>query len=112
MEHRYRKEGAERGGDMRVVRRRVGWFVVGGIEDGRKKSNTEVSVRRYATGDGGLTGSTVDSNWPQSITRPVIRPTERRASKGVEANDIDGILHHRLTWNACEEPCKNTPGGC
>lgn len=94
MEHRYRKEGAEHEDDMRVVRRRVGWSVIEGIEDGRKRSNVKVSVHRYATRDGGLTGSTVDSNWPQSITRPVIRPTERRASKGVEAKDIDGILPH------------------
>lgn len=112
MVHRCQKEEAELGDDMRVVRRRVGWFVVEGIEDGRRRSNIKVSIRRYTVRDGGLTGSTVDSNWPQSITRPVIRPTERRASKGVEANDIDGILRPLLTWNAYEEPYKNIPGDC
>ena len=33
----------------------------------------------------------MDSNSPQSRTRPVIRPAERRASRWLEANDMDGI---------------------
>jgi hypothetical protein len=36
------------------------------------------------------TGRAVDSNSPQSRTRPVIRPAERRASRWLEANDMDG----------------------
>jgi hypothetical protein len=36
------------------------------------------------------TGRAVDSSSPQSRTRPVILPTERRASRWPEANDMDG----------------------
>jgi hypothetical protein len=35
-------------------------------------------------------GRAVDSNSPQSRTRPVILPAERRASRWLEANDMDG----------------------
>lgn len=44
------------------------------------------------------TGTAVDSNSPQSRTRPVMRPTERSASRWLEANDMDG------TWKIGVSP--------
>jgi hypothetical protein len=37
------------------------------------------------------TGRAVDSNSPQSRTGPVIQLAERRASRWLEVNDMDGI---------------------
>jgi hypothetical protein len=51
--------------------------------------------------DNGHTGSAVDSNSPQSRTRPVMRPTERSASRWLEANDIDG------TWKDVSQRQEN-----
>jgi len=47
-------------------------------------------VKVESTRKKGHTGSAVVSNSPQSRTRPVIRPVERRASRWLEANDMDG----------------------
>ena len=42
---------------------------------------------------GARTGRATDSRWPQSRTRPVMRPTVKRDSKWLDAKDTEG------TWD-------------
>ena len=85
---KYRKVAKEHGGEKLGARQPEESFSVDG-------TTAEMKISVYTSKSNqqerkGRTGSAVDSNSPQSRTRPVIRPAERRASKWLEANDMDG----------------------
>lgn len=85
---RYRKEVKEHGGETSNARQPRGSFEGDGTAVGRKIS---VCTSKQRSQIGGVhTGRAVDSSSPQSRTRPVILPTERRASRWPEAKDMDG----------------------
>ena len=86
---RYRKEAKERGGETLDVRLPKGLFEVGGTAVGKKIS--VYTSKKHSQEAKEHTGRAVDSSSPQSRTRPVILPAERRASTWLEANDMDGI---------------------
>jgi hypothetical protein len=84
-----RKEVIEHGGETSGVHRPKGSFEVGEKAVGRKIS--VCTSKQHPQEEEGHTGRAVDSSSPQSRTRPVILPAERRASRWLEANDMDGI---------------------
>jgi hypothetical protein len=85
---RCRKEVKEHVGERSSARQPRGSFGGDGTAVGRKIS---VCTSKQRLQNGGIhTGRAVDSSSPQSRTRPVILPTERRESRWPDANDMDG----------------------